>query len=427
MSLTGSRTFVGLGFGAVQAGLFLYEAFLSGEFERLVVAEVVPEAVAALRRANGMYTVNVAHADRIEPVQIGPVEICNPLDAGDRARLVEAIAQAAELSTAVPTIRHYAVPGPESPHRLLAQGLLRKIAQNGPRAVVYAAENHNRAAAILQTHVMGEIPQAQRAALEANVRFLDTVIGKMGGVLPVEADLAPVTPGGDRAFLVEAFNRIQVSRISFANGDTEPPFRRGIRVFVEKDNLEPFEVVKLYGHNAVHALAAYTGAVRGVERIADLRGLPGVLPFLRAALVQESGAALLRQYSGEDAYFTEAEYERSADDLMARMVNPYLQDTVARVGRDPERKLAWDDRLIGAMRLCHFLGIAPRRYAFGAAAALFMIDPDAAPETILLPLWRSTALDAQEVQVMLDLVATGRQRLDYWRATGFGNLERLFS
>ena len=32
-------TFVGFGFGAIQAGLFLYEAYRSGNFGRLVVAE----------------------------------------------------------------------------------------------------------------------------------------------------------------------------------------------------------------------------------------------------------------------------------------------------------------------------------------------------------------------------------------------------
>ncbi len=39
MTLTGNRTYVGFGFGAIQAGLFLYEAFQSGNFGRLVVAE----------------------------------------------------------------------------------------------------------------------------------------------------------------------------------------------------------------------------------------------------------------------------------------------------------------------------------------------------------------------------------------------------
>ncbi|MEZ4612253.1 MAG: hypothetical protein R2838_18735 [Caldilineaceae bacterium] len=30
-----------------------------------------------------------------------------------------------------------------------------------------------------------------------------------------------------------------------------------------------------------------------------------------------------------------------ADDLIARMVNPFLRDGVARVARDPARKLGW--------------------------------------------------------------------------------------
>jgi hypothetical protein len=36
------HTFVGFGFGAIQAGLFLYEAWRSGNFDRLFVAEVIP-------------------------------------------------------------------------------------------------------------------------------------------------------------------------------------------------------------------------------------------------------------------------------------------------------------------------------------------------------------------------------------------------
>jgi len=55
MPLTGSKTFVGFGFGAIQAGLFLYEAYQSGNFGRLVVAEVLPdqkvEKIKELQRA----------------------------------------------------------------------------------------------------------------------------------------------------------------------------------------------------------------------------------------------------------------------------------------------------------------------------------------------------------------------------------------
>ena len=74
------RTFVGFGFGAIQAGLFVYEAWRSGNFGRLVVAEVVPAMVEGIRRNGGRYALNVATPSGIEAHEIGPVEILNPLD-----------------------------------------------------------------------------------------------------------------------------------------------------------------------------------------------------------------------------------------------------------------------------------------------------------------------------------------------------------
>ena len=50
------RTFVGFGFGAIQGGLFLPEAFGSGNFSRLVVSEIDTEVVNALRSAGGSYS-----------------------------------------------------------------------------------------------------------------------------------------------------------------------------------------------------------------------------------------------------------------------------------------------------------------------------------------------------------------------------------
>jgi hypothetical protein len=141
VALTGKRTFVGFGFGAIQAGLFLFEAFRSGNFGRLVVAEVLPDLVQAIRRAGGFYSVNVAHPDRIEAVDIGPVEIENPAVEADRLHLIDAVAAADEIATAVPSIRQYVSGAPASLHRILAEGLLRKAVRGSPRAILYAGEN----------------------------------------------------------------------------------------------------------------------------------------------------------------------------------------------------------------------------------------------------------------------------------------------
>ena len=435
MALTGARTYVGFGFGAIQAGLFLYEAYRSGNFARLVVAEVMPDLVANLRQTDGNYTLNIAHPDRVESVRIGPVEIYDPAVAADRECLIEALTEAQEAGTAIPSVTFYRSAGPGSLHRLLAESLRRKAAGNGPAAVVYAAENHNHAAEILEEAVLGELPGQKQDAARAPVQYLNTVIGKMSGVASdreaiARHELVPITPQVPRAFLVEAFNRIQISRIG-SWGLGTPQFRRGIEVFEEKEDLIPFEEAKLYGHNATHALGAYVGALVGAERMADLAAVPGALPLLRAAFLKESGEALVRKHAGVDPLFSREGYTQYADDLLARMTNAYLLDTVERVGRDPARKLGWDDRLVGTMRVALGQGVEPPRYAFGAAAALAVLEPSilegVTPATALLgPLWRDASPDPVEAEAMLSRIEASLHRLRAWGEAGFGDLERIF-
>jgi mannitol-1-phosphate 5-dehydrogenase len=436
VALSGNRTFVGLGFGPIQAGLFLYEAFRSGGFGRLVVGEVLPGVVSAMRAAGGWYSLNVAHSDRVEITTVGPVEIEDPASPPDVRHLVDAVAGAEEIATAVPSVRHYLASGPGSIHRILAEGLRKKAAPQGPCAVVYAAENHNHAAEILEAAVFDEIPAAERASVRARVRFLNTVIGKMSGVISDAAEiqargLATFTSQQKRAFLVEVFNRILISRVDFGEASGEPRFQRGITAFEEKDDLLPFEEAKLYGHNATHALAAYIGALRGLNRIAELRQFPDLLDFLRGAFLEESGATLIRKHAGKDRLFTPEGYREFALDLLERMTNPYLQDTVERVGRDPQRKLGWDDRLVGTLRAALQQGVVPRRYALGAAAALAALDQaflgtDQPARLRLEPLWDSAAAETPERHRVLDLIEGGRKRLNRWRESGFQNLEGFF-
>ena len=132
MALSGRRTFVGIGFGPIQAGLFLLEAFKSGNFARLVAAELQQEIVDAVRREDGFFTVNIAHADHIEQAQIGPIELYNPSVPADAEQIIQAIALAEEVSTAVPSVAHYGTGDPASVQRLLAEGLRRKTRQTGP-------------------------------------------------------------------------------------------------------------------------------------------------------------------------------------------------------------------------------------------------------------------------------------------------------
>lgn len=365
------KTFVGFGFGAIQAGLFLYEAHRTGRFSRLVAAEVLPEVIEATRSAGNRFRVNIAHPDRFVTTEVGPVELLNPNDEGDRERLIEAIAEASEMATALPSVAFYASSHPGSPHALLAEGLARKSLRRLPGAVLYAAENHNHAAEIL-ARLVGQVnpDYADRC------QFLNTVIGKMSGIVPLAGNakpsLTPIAPGLDRAFLVEAFNRILVSAVTLRCDGA--PLRRGIDCFEEKPDLLPFEEAKLYGHNAIHAMGGYLAALLGKSTFDELLGHPRIMTLLRDAFVEESGAALVRKHADKDALFTRHGFEAYADDLLQRMTNPNLGDAIERVTRDTARKLGWDDRLIGAMRLVRSQGLAPKRLALGAAAALCMLD-----------------------------------------------------
>ena len=98
------RTFVGFGFGAIQAGLFLYEAFRSGRFDKLVVAEIIPDVVRALNDNGGRYMVNIATASGIEQHEVSGVILYNPKNPHDRDALVNAVAEASEIATALPSV-----------------------------------------------------------------------------------------------------------------------------------------------------------------------------------------------------------------------------------------------------------------------------------------------------------------------------------
>ena len=437
MPLTGHRTFVGFGFGAIQAGLFLYEAFRSGGFGRLVVGEVVPEAVETLRRGGGYYAINVAHHNRVELARIGPVQIEDPAASPDLARLVDAVAKSEEIATAVPSVRFYTGPGPGSIHRILVEGLRRKVATGGPRAVVYTAENHNHAAEILERAVFDEIPAGEQSLVRGRVRFLNTVIGKMSGTIAdgIEAQarrLATVTRDDARVFLVESFNRILVSQVNFPESAGEPRFERGIAAFVEKEDLLPFEEAKLYGHNATHALAAYLCSMRGFQYITDLRRDPDLLGFIRDAFLKESGEALIRKYAGKDRLFTPEGFREYALDLLERMTNTYLHDSVERVGRDPHRKLGWDDRLVGTLRVALHQHVVPRRYALGAAAAAATLEPAFLQAgmpvvDLMAPIWGCEVMKTTEAREVVSLIEDARPRLKRWRDSGFQGLRQAIA
>lgn len=362
---------VGFGFGPIQSGLFAKEAFQSGRFSRIAVAEIDRALVHAVRANRGMYHVNVARADRIETQRIDNVELFDPTDTSDNEALRIALTQATEICTCLPSVNFFTSGQSNSIAAMIADGLVHR--EEEP-AIVYTAENNNHAAEILRDAVAERLS----SPLPQRVQFLNTVIGKMSRVVTDPAEIAslnltPIAPGIDRAFLVEEFNHILVSRTTVAG------FHPGIDVFVEKDDLLPFEEAKLYGHNAIHALLGFLGALKGCGAMTDLAGDEAIMQTARRAFIEESGGALIAKYASlGDELFTESGYQRYADDLLRRITNPFLADTTSRAARDILRKLGATDRIFGTMSLAFEYHIRPNNMATGALAGVAMLLDNAA-------------------------------------------------
>lgn len=365
-----AKTFVGFGFGPIMSGLFLYEAFKSRNFSRFVVADVDNELVDTVKKNAGYYFINVAAEDGIHSEKIGKIEIYNPLNTDDRSAVIGAVSESDEIATALPSVDFYDRGGDSSVAGLIAEGFTERSKQKP--TIIYTAENNNKAAEILGEKLEHRLRERRGnfSDILSHLQVLNTVIGKMSGVIR-DSDtintlgLSSIAPGMERAVLVEEFNRILISRISLQG------IKRGISVFLEKDNLLPFEEAKLYGHNAVHALIAYLADLKGYKTIAEAGNDKWIMQIAHDAFIKESGKALIAKndFTG-DPLFTESGYRDYAEDLLKRMVNRFLNDSVDRVGRDRPRKLGLNDRIYGTMTLALQYGIEPENLALGAAAGI---------------------------------------------------------
>ena len=107
------------------------------------------------------------------------------------------------------------------------------------------------------------------------------------------------------------------------------------------------------------------------KKMAELKDDKELMQIARDAFINESGEALIKKYADlNDELFTEAGFKVYAEDLLERMTNPYLADTVARAGRDVRRKLGYHDRIFGTMDLAFSEKIVPVNMAVGALAGI---------------------------------------------------------
>ncbi|KAJ5242862.1 uncharacterized protein N7469_001189 [Penicillium citrinum] len=107
------------------------------------------------------------------------------------------------------------------------------------------------------------------------------------------------------------------------------------------DHLEPYIERKLFTVNTGHATAAYYGKYAGKKTIAEAMKDEYVRNTVRDVL-QETASLIVDKHE-----IAAQEQQDYVEQIINRISNPYLEDSVERVGRAPIRKLGRKERFIG--------------------------------------------------------------------------------
>ena len=335
-------------FGAGNIGRgFLAQLFTESGLE-VVFVDVATPVVEALNTRRG-YLLHIV-GDAPETVAIHNVRAVH---GADSERVAQEIARAAIVCTAVGAgALPYIAPN-------LALGLLARHRAGGDAVNILLCENLHNASQVLRELVADRLPEEMRQEILAKTGFVQAVVSRMVPVQTEEEradDLLAVRAEAYKRLPVDA-HAVVGTLPSVTGVEVTPMFA----ALVDR---------KLYTHNCAHAVLGYLGYVAGCrygyEALADMR----IAALLRAVLA-ETSEALERRHG-----FSRAEQSAHVEDLLKRFQNRALGDTCRRLARDPRRKLAPDDRLVGAARLCEAEQVEPRALAWAIVAALRYDDPE---------------------------------------------------
>jgi mannitol-1-phosphate 5-dehydrogenase len=286
----------------------------------------------------------------------------------DEPAVVAEIASADIVTTAVgPTVLKFVAP-------VIAAGL-RQRADGAGRLAVMACENAINATDVLAGHIRSSVPEAEWPAVAARAVFANTAVDR----------IVPAQSQGGLDVTVETYFEWAIERPPFAGDEPSIPDATWV------DDLAPYIERKLFTVNTGHATTAYHGFARGIKKLSDALADDVVLAAVTGVL-GETKQLLVAKHD-----FTDEAQQAYVDKILQRFANPYLPDTVDRVGRQPLRKLSRSERLIGPAAELAERGIRPRHLLATVEAALGFDVPDD-PESVelqrLLP--TLTAAEATE-------------------------------
>jgi mannitol-1-phosphate 5-dehydrogenase len=177
--------------------------------------------------------------------------------------------------------------------------------------------------------------------------------------------------------------------------------------YVSREELAIQWAAKLYIHNTPHCIAAYLGNILGVRYLHETMQCSAADTIVEGAML-EMESMLQRSHNISHEFLSFYSQKE-----LSRFRNHLLYDPIARVAREPFRKLAHNDRLIGAAQRCLSNGIVPKFLMLGIMVAFYFDsseDPDSHIKYLIHSLrpeeFLSTIIRLRESEALFDLLLT---------------------
>ena len=324
--------------GAGNIGRGFIGALLSQAGWHVTFADVVEPIIEALNRDHA-YTVHILDK---EPGEIAISDVDGVISTSPE--FARRVAQCDLITTAVgPNVLPIIA-------KSIAGGIqARKAAGNTSAMNVVCCENGLRTTTRLKNEVLKHLDPDGIAFLEANIGFADCAV--------------------DRICPKPSFDNILDAAVErYCEWDVEAAAWKGEKPDIDgltfAEDLMAYLERKLFTLNSGHAICAYLGYLKGYGTIRDSIADPAIGQIVHAA-ISESGEGLIKEFG-----FDPDAHHAYVEKIFARYQNPFLEDEVLRVGREPIRKLEPGDRLIKPLTTAAAYGLPVDHLIFGAAAAL---------------------------------------------------------
>lgn len=320
-------TLVDVHFGAGNIGKgFIGETLADNNFE-IKFVDLNETIIDELNKRNG-YDIQIA-APNGKEIHVKNVSGIN--NKKNPQKVIEAIQNADLVTTAIgPNILKFIAP-------LIDDGLKARMdAGNDKKMDVIACENMIGGSSKLKEYVYDNLDEETAEFVSNYIGFPNAAVDR---IVPQQEHDDPLLVS------VEPFKEWVVDESQMKNPDIK---LKGVEYAAD---LEPYIERKLFSVNTGHATVAYNGNYVGYKTIDEAVQDESIVEKLKNTL-QETGNLLIDKWN-----FDKKELTDYQNKIVNRFKNPYISDSISRVGRTPIRKLGYNERFIRPIRECNERGL----------------------------------------------------------------------